>query len=283
MVDTLGCLLVEASEAFGPRDQANLSGQAKLNTSSSATATATARPLACRSLGGVPLIDWVLRRASEAELLQAICVVLPKMDGLDRFKDALPSGVLVCESDGADGLARLCDCLDQFPAQGVVKLQLDCPLVDPCLVDRLVGSVSGDETVDYATYHSRQDRSARRPLSLFHARLGLFAEYFRADVLRRLNRQVRAGDDRQHFSRYVAAHPEDFSLRLVSLPSELDRDDLRFSLRHQDDWDHAEQIVEALDSDDLDWQHMVSLLVGQPHLLRRMADLNEADRKAANS
>ena len=284
MLDTLGCLLIEASEASG--FQASLSGSSplsKVSASASTSAAVTARPLASRSLGGKPLIDWVLRRASEAEQLQAIVVILPRVDGLDEFKSGLPSGVTVFESDGPDGLARICDGLSKFPADGVVNLRLDCPLLDPCLIDRLVSSARSGDAVDYATFHSRQNKSEGRLTTLLNARLGLFAEYYRADVLRQLNQQIRGTENRENFSRYLCAHPEDFSLRFVSLPRGLDREDLRFSLRHQDDWDHAEQIVEAIDEDDLDWQHMVSLLEGQPRLLSRMADLNKADLKAAIS
>jgi spore coat polysaccharide biosynthesis protein SpsF (cytidylyltransferase family) len=254
MFETLGCLLVDASPS-----------------------NVRARPLASRSLAGKPLVDWVLRRASEAQQLQRIVVVLPGDAGLEWVKRTLPSGVSIYRSDERDALARMCDCLREFPARGLVNLRLDCPLLDPCLVDRLVSSVGCDEAVDYATYRSQERRSESRLQSLLNAQLGLFAEYYRADVLRRLNAELKSTEQRQNFSAYLCAHPERFALRLVSLPRELDRDDLRLSLRHRDDWEHAEQIVEALGDDDLDWQRIVSLLQCQPNLRRRMADLNQAD------
>jgi spore coat polysaccharide biosynthesis protein SpsF (cytidylyltransferase family) len=150
-------------------------------------------------------------------------------------------------------------------------------LLDPCLIDRLVSAVGSDEGVDYATFYSIRREREGRLQDLLQAQLGLFAEYFCADVVKKLDRKLMSADQRRDFSSYVSAHPEQFVLKLVSLPPELDRGDLRLSLRHQDDWDHAEQIVDALGDDDLDWQHIVSLLQRQPHLRRRMADLNQAD------
>ncbi len=224
-------------------------------------------------------MDWVLRRASEAEQLQEIVVILPGGAGLEGFRETLPSGVQVFESNQADRLGRICDCLTHFPAAGVVNLRLDCPLLDPCLVDRLVSSVGRDETIDYATYRSADRADARGRPSLLHAQLGLFAEYIRADVLRKLNMELTRTDQRRDFSAVIWSHPEAFALRLVSLPSELDRDDLRLSLRHGDDWDHAEQIIDALGDDDLDWQRIAALLHRQPRLRQRMADLNYDDQK----
>jgi spore coat polysaccharide biosynthesis protein SpsF (cytidylyltransferase family) len=96
-------------------------------------------------------------------------------------------------------------------------------------------------------------------------------------VIRQLNARLKSADERHDIGLYVRSHPERFALRLVALPAELDRADLRLALRHQDDWDHAEQIVEALGDEDLDWQRIVSLLQRQPHLRHRMEALNRAD------
>jgi spore coat polysaccharide biosynthesis protein SpsF (cytidylyltransferase family) len=233
--------------------------------------------MANRFLGGKPLIDWVLRRASDAEQLQGIVVILPSDAGLESFKRNLSCGVMVFETDAEDRLARVCECLREFPSRGIVNLRLDCPLLDPCLVDRLISSIGVAERVDYATFRSAERVGENRLQSLLRAQLGLFAEYFRSDVLQQLNRTLTNPEQRRDFGSYICSHPEQFVLRLVSLPRELDRADLRLSLRHQDDWDHAEQIVEALGDDQLDWQRIVALLQRQPHLRRRMAALNLAD------
>jgi spore coat polysaccharide biosynthesis protein SpsF len=292
MFDTLGCLLVEAAEAtFGSGRSEGTVSRGRLTEGPRSTSLpansgpsswegdspAAARPLANRSLGGKPLVNWVVRRASEAQLLQGLVVILPAGSGLEAFKATLPSGVAVFESEQSDRLGRLADCLEAFPARGVVNLRLDCPLLDPCLVDRLVRAAGPDTEVDYATYRSEERPARNRLQALLCAQLGLFAEYIRADVVRQLDASLTHPPSRQNFSSHLMAHPESFVLRLVSLPRDLDRDDLRLSLRHQDDWDHAEQIIEALGDDALDWQRIVALLQRQPHLRKRMADLNQAD------
>jgi spore coat polysaccharide biosynthesis protein SpsF (cytidylyltransferase family) len=69
------------------------------------------------------------------------------------------------------------------------------------------------------------------------------------------------------------AHPEEFTLKLLQVPVELDRDDVRLALETQEDWAHAEAVVDALGYD-LDWKDITQLLERQPNLRQRMADLN---------
>ena len=65
-------------------------------------------------------------------------------------------------------------------------------------------------------------------------------------------------------------------LHMLDVPTALDRDDLRLRIEGEEDWDHAREIIEAIDPEDCDWQRIARLLDGQPALRQRMARLNEA-------
>jgi spore coat polysaccharide biosynthesis protein SpsF (cytidylyltransferase family) len=255
MFNTLGCLLLDSSAL-------------------ATTPAGAIRKLVNRRLAGQRLLTWVLRRASEAQRLGEIVVILsPDMD-VPEVRAALPSDVRVHVSHQSDSLGRMRDCLSCVTAeqehapQALINLRLDCPLLDPCLLDRLVAAVDRDPHVDYATFCSR------RGASLLTSQMGLFAEYISTDALDRLERQALAAGDREGFSSYLAGHPELFRIRLLPIPDLLDRTDVRLSIRHPDDWDHAEQIVEALGHDHLDWQRIIALIDRQPILRDRMAKLN---------
>ena len=60
----------------------------------------------------------------------------------------------------------------------------------------------------------------------------------------------------------------------MPLPAEMDRDDLRLKLDHDEDWEHAQEIYDALGPEGLDWQRIAGLLHHQPELRQRMAVLN---------
>lgn len=73
---------------------------------------------------------------------------------------------------------------------------------------------------------------------------------------------------------FMYSRPEEFRLRLIPVPVELDHDDVRLTIEHEEDWEHAETIFEALGPDELDWQRIARLLRQQPALRERMAVLN---------
>ncbi len=75
---------------------------------------------------------------------------------------------------------------------------------------------------------------------------------------------------------YVFGHPELYNVRLIPLPEELDREDLRLHVDGVEDWEHAQVIYEALGPDEWDWRRIADLLHSQPALRKRMAALNRA-------
>lgn len=82
--------------------------------------------------------------------------------------------------------------------------------------------------------------------------------------------------DRQQSTRYVSLHPELFQLRFLPTPVEIDRDDIRLAIDHEEDWEHAHVIFDALGPERLDWRQIAELLAEQPELRKRMASLNRA-------
>ena len=54
----------------------------------------------------------------------------------------------------------------------------------------------------------------------------------------------------------------------------MDRDDVRLTIDSHEDWEHAQEILEALGPERLDWQGIAGLLHHQPGMRQRMAVLN---------
>jgi spore coat polysaccharide biosynthesis protein SpsF (cytidylyltransferase family) len=61
----------------------------------------------------------------------------------------------------------------------------------------------------------------------------------------------------------------------------LDRDDVRLVIEGEEDWEHVQEIVEALGQDNLDWRTLAELLKYQPGLRGNMARLNRAEEATA--
>lgn len=226
-----------------------------------------ARVKASRKLGGKSVIEWVVRRATDCQQLDGV-IVLTNDVPENRFLSMLvPTDVPVFAARKPDPLACFAAALEAYPAAAAVRLGIGSPFLDPALVDRLIIAAHSDPEVDYATYCCRDGR----PVVL--SSLGVYAEWVRAEVVHRAARRATSHEERNDVTRYIYSRPGRFRLRLIPAPPQLDRDDVRLTVDIEEDWDHALAIFEAL-GPDLDLQRIVDLLLHQPALRRRMADLN---------
>ena len=106
------------------------------------------------------------------------------------------------------------------------------------------------------------------------AQLGVFAEWCRAEAVLLADQKATQITERSHLTRFIYSRPDVFQLRLLPVPKPLDRNDLRLSLKVEEDWDHAQLILDALGPENLDWQRIAHLLDEQPAIRERMAALN---------
>ena len=228
-----------------------------------------------RRFGGKPLLEWVVRRATEAHRFDQV-VVLAGSDPLSRSLSALvPRDVPVIVSSGQDPLERYADVVRQFPCYSVVRMSVGSPLIDPMLIDRLVTTALDDKGCDYATFCLKSGHS------VMHARLGIFAEWLRSEAILRAERFAKTTEDRQTPTSFIRSHSELFHLKFLPVPAKLDRDDLRLEIHDEEDWEHLETIFEALGPESLDWQYIISLLERHPQICGRMRELNHAVKVSA--
>jgi len=221
-----------------------------------------------RRLGGRSLLEWVVRRVTDAMRLDGVIVAVCEPDDSRAINHVVPSDVPVFRGEGKDALDRFTKSLEKYPAEGVVRVHGDNLFIDPELIDRLVTTAESHPNYDYVGYCSRDGRPAiLSPASVY-------AEWFRTSALRKANRLARDELDREHVTRYLYSHPEEFNVRLTPAPMEIDREDVRLTVDIEEDWDHALAIYEALGPERLDWRRIASLLNHQPALRSRMAALN---------
>lgn len=224
-----------------------------------------------RKLGGKSILEWVVRRATDCQWLDAVVVLCAKhME--DAIRPLVPPDVEVLSLERLDPLAATLAALKRWRARSLVHICADNPFNDPVLIDRLVTTAGGHPDCDYIGYC----RADGRPAILTH--LGVFAEWCSADALRRADLVATSPADRRHLTTYLYGHPEKFNVRLIPLPLELDREDLRLRIDGEEDWENAQVIYEALGHDEWDWQRIADLLDSQPALRKRMALLNRTKK-----
>ncbi len=228
------------------------------------------RCVAGRKLGGQSLLGWVVRRVTDSMRLDGVIVVACGRQEHRFVAELVPADVPVFIANQDDALHRFAQVLEEYPAEAVVRVRGDNPFIDPALIDRLVTTAEAHPNCDYVSYSSRDGRPA------ILSPVGIYAEWFCTGALRTAVRSARHWADREHVTRYIYSHPEKFNIRLIPAPPEIDREDIRLTVDHEEDWDHALTIYDALGPEALDWQRIADLLDHQPALRKRMAALNRA-------
>jgi spore coat polysaccharide biosynthesis protein SpsF len=226
------------------------------------------RLTACRRLSGKPLLEWVVRAMTESLGLDTVIILAPDISETAELAGLAPCDVPLFVSDRGDALARFSAALDEYPARAVVRVAAEHPFVDPVLIDRLVTTAAGHADADYIGYCSRTGR----PVVM--SPLGVIGEWIRGSAIRRANRDARDAFDRDQVSAHFHAHPERFDLRLIPIPKQLDRDDVRLTIGGEEDWERTQTIFEALGPEPHDYRRIADLLNHQPALRQRMAVLN---------
>jgi len=222
---------------------------------------------ASRKIAGQPLLSWLVRRASESLQLSEV-LVLADSGFAEAMERLVPPGVQTVASTEKDALARFAIAAEPFSGEAVVRIRLDCPLVDPELIDAMCVSAA-ENALDYATYCSRSEGQVAL------GRMGLFAEWCSRKALLNADRAATHPSERSSPMTYIVSHPETFDLRFLAPPQRLNDSELRLQIHADRDWDNAQLIVDALGAEHLDWPHLADLLETHADLHEAMVQLNK--------
>lgn len=190
--------------------------------------------------GSRPLLELVARRLTDCQQLDEVLVVAGPGFERSRLSETVPPDVTVLASDRLDTLGQLLSAVEATGAAAVVKTDLEHPFIDPILIDRLVTTGRADANCDYVGFCLEDGR----PLS--QSPLSTFAEWCRADALRRadqLSRQAQSGHD---LAGLMNSHPKYFRLRFVSVPAAFESEKLRLVEDEHDAWEQAQTIYDWL-------------------------------------
>lgn len=205
-------------------------------------------------LGGHSVLEWVVRAARTARQIDTVIVATstsPGDDAVAALADSL--GVPVVRGSEDDVLSRFVATLDAYPADAIVRLTADCPLLDPTLIDAVAGTWAAAPVHDY--------------LSTVLVRClprGLDVELVTAQALRAVDR-IAVGHDRIHVTSAVYADLTAYRvLGLCVMPA---ANDLRVTLDTAEDLALLRAVVAELPDAPPSWTAVVALLRARPDLV----------------
>ncbi|MGW4482864.1 cytidylyltransferase domain-containing protein [Amycolatopsis sp. NPDC004368] len=217
-----------------------------------------------RPLAGRSVLGWVVRAAAAAPGVDQVVVATSDAADDDAVaEEASRCGALVARGPLDDVVARFGVALSLHPADAVIRLTADCPLLDPALIGRLAAVWRAEPSLDYVS--TTLVRTLPR---------GFDAELVRADVLVE-QVSVASGPDREHVTSAIYRQPERYSCTgVVVSPA---ADDLRVTLDTPEDWDLISAVVGSLGDRPGSWRSVVELLRSRPDLVALNAHVEQKE------
>lgn len=216
-------------------------------------------------VAGRPLIAHLLTRVSMARSIDEIMIATSTLaadDAIAAFAGAAGVGVFRGSED--DVLGRYAGAARASGADVIVRMTADCPLLDPGVIDLVVGTLAdGRDDLDYVS--NVIVRSYPR---------GLDVEAMFTDTLARLERRARSASSREHVTHYLLReHPDLFSCGSV-VDSE-DNSDLRWTVDEPDDLALVRRLFDQLGGDVRPYRELLAVVRRDPDLLRMNAHVQQ--------
>ena len=223
-----------------------------------------------KSIGGVPMIELLLARLSEAEELDEI-VVATSMDLRNQplFEHVRNLGYACEQGSENDVLERYVQTALAHQADVVVRITGDCPLVDAELVDAAVRQFKVSR-VDYL--------SNTNPPTYPD---GLDVEVFSYNALERADKETSDPFDREHVTPYLQALGR---FNVGSIQNSQDLSSLRWTVDEAADFSVIEGVFGHFHPRiDFSWREVLALQGVQPEIFRINQHLVRNQRARMNT
>ncbi len=224
-------------------------------------------------IGGESMLARVVRRVQHAGSVRQTVVAATAAEGDEPIvRECERLGVELYRGSELDVLDRFYRAACRFGADAVVRITSDCPLIDPGVIDRVIGAFL-DWQPDYASNVLR--RTYPR---------GLDTEVASREALERAWREAAEPYERVHVTPYFYQHPERFRLLSVTHGQEAGRGGsqtrpyYRWTVDTAEDLSLVREIYRRFGDDDtFGWMDVLDLLERNPAL----ADLNRSIQQKA--
>lgn len=207
---------------------------------------------------GKPLMERLVERLRRARTLDDVVLATTDQPYDDPLADlAEKAGLPFFRGSEDDVLLRVLQAAESSKADVIVEITGDCPLIDPGLVDKVVG----DFRMGGADFVSN--------VLGFTTPRGTDVRVFLTEDLAEINRVSRDPVDHEHVSIHFWEHPEKYTIRNVTTAVVLEAAHWRLTVDTEADYALICRIYEALypSNPEFTLADVLELLASRPDLL----------------
>lgn len=179
-------------------------------------------------LCGKPVLWHVLERVKQATLIDDIVVATSSEQADDRIDNFCRiNGINCFRGEESDVLSRYYYAAKQYPADAIVRITADCPLIDPYVIDTVIACFR-DSSCEYAANFGEERTYPR----------GLDCEVFRASLLKRAFHEATEEYEREHVTPFMYWKQDN----IAHVARQQDDSSMRWTLDTKEDFQLIEEI-----------------------------------------
>lgn len=206
------------------------------------------------SVGGQPMLEQVVRRTERATQIDDVVIATTTSDRDQAITNLCAEHDWLCHRGSEnDVLARYVETARAHRADVVVRVTSDCPLIDPAVIDAVVGLLTTRlDRLDYVCNFL--------PVRTFPR--GLEVEAFTRAALEQADTEDVNPAWREHVTEYILHNRERF--RCEGLTTEPDMSGHRWTVDEMDDLRLVRSIFEHFQSDSFGWRDVLAATERNP-------------------
>ena len=208
---------------------------------------------------GRPLLEYQIERLKKINVVNKVIIATstnPNDDPVVTLCKKLNCAYFRSSED--DVLLRYYETAIEFRAKYIVRINADCPLIDPKVVERVIECFSANsDRYDYVS----NILEASYPI-------GFHAEIFTINALKRANESTNDPLEREHVTPYIYRNPGLFRLGSVSLNDNFSH--YRWTVDYLEDFVLIKKIIESIypKNADFDMFDVIRYLKSNPKLMK---------------
>jgi len=200
-----------------------------------------------RPLHGSPMLDWVISRVRQANVVKDFLVATSDQPDDDKIANlAQQAGVQCFRGSLEDVRSRFVGIVRAKRLTAFVRISGDSPMIDPSLIDQ---AVTLYHSGNYDLVTNVQKRTFPKGQSVEVLRSDTFLE----------SASLRSNQtDREHVTRYYYENPSKF--RILNFQSDIDYGDVQLSVDTYEDFIRMEQLMERCNPKTTGWMELVEIV-----------------------
>ena len=143
------------------------------------------------------------------------------------------------QGDEANVLARFIEAAEVYNVKKIIRICADNPFIDIESLKALIEETDNSD-YDYISF-------AYNDIPVIKTHFGFWGEAVKLSALKKVHQLTNVKPYLEHVTKYIYEHPELFSIKWLSLPSEIaQRKDIRLTVDTAEDFRIAQEIFEAV-------------------------------------